>query len=224
MANFFEILKNLFSSMQDVGTIDIMINVLLAGFMSFLIYLVYVRYGTALSNRKHFGDSFLLITICTSLIIALIKTSIALSLGLVGALSIVRFRTAIKEPQELTYLFLCIAMGLGFGANERLLTFSTGLLILLILVIIGLVKKDKIEEVYNISITSRKLKVDNIIAMMGKNCKRVDLRRFDQKDEISNVLLFVEFDSYKELEKSIEILKAADKKIEVSFVAVRSQG
>ena len=58
----------------------------------------------------------------TMLIITIIQQSLALSLGLVGALSIVRFRAAIKEPEELSYLFLCIAMGLGFGANQRIIS------------------------------------------------------------------------------------------------------
>jgi uncharacterized membrane protein YhiD involved in acid resistance len=56
------------------------------------------------------------------LIITVIKTSIALSLGLVGALSIIRFRTPIKEPEELAYIFIAIAIGLGLGANQVLAT------------------------------------------------------------------------------------------------------
>ena len=54
--------------------------------------------------------------------ITIVKSSLALSLGLVGALSIVRFRTAIKEPEELSYAFLSIAIGLGLGADQRLTT------------------------------------------------------------------------------------------------------
>ena len=62
-----------------------------------------------------------------------VKTSLALSLGLVGALSIVRFRTPIKEPEELIYLFLAIAIGLGFGAGYPIITI---LIVIVILVII----------------------------------------------------------------------------------------
>lgn len=56
------------------------------------------------------------------LVITVVKSSLALSLGLVGALSIIRFRSAIKEPEELTYLFLAISLGLGFGANQTVIT------------------------------------------------------------------------------------------------------
>jgi hypothetical protein len=55
-------------------------------------------------------------------VIAVVQSSLALSLGLVGALSIIRFRTPIKEPEELAYLFLAIGLGLGLGANQRLIT------------------------------------------------------------------------------------------------------
>ena len=64
------------------------------------------------------------------------KSSLALSLGLVGAFSIVRFRTPIKEPEELAYLFMAIAMGLGLGADQRTPTFVAGLIILGILALI----------------------------------------------------------------------------------------
>jgi len=65
---------------------------------------------------------FLLLIPTMVLIITVIKTSIALSLGLVGALSIIRFRTPIKEPEELAYIFIAIAIGLGLGANQVLAT------------------------------------------------------------------------------------------------------
>jgi len=224
MTKIIELIGELFSSMRNIGTLDILINVLLSAAMSYLIYLVYVRYGSSLSNRKHFGSSFLLITICTCLIIALIKSSIALSLGLVGALSIIRFRTAIKEPQELTYIFFCIAMGLGFGANERLVTLSAGFLVLIILVVSGSMRKNKIEDVYNISVETKILGVDRIVSIIGKYCNRLDMRRFDQKEDTVNVLLFAEFDTYANFEACVKELKKEDNKIGVSFVAARALG
>ena len=79
-------------------------------------------------RRFQIGDgleisSFLPLALTTMLIITIVKSSIALSLGLVGALSIVRFRAAIKDPEELTYLFLVIGLGLATGANQFLVAF-----------------------------------------------------------------------------------------------------
>ena len=67
---------------------------------------------------------FPLLTIVMIAVIATVKSSLALSLGLVGALSIVRFRAAIKEPEELVYLFLCIGVGLALGAEQPLLALA----------------------------------------------------------------------------------------------------
>jgi uncharacterized membrane protein YhiD involved in acid resistance len=73
-------------------------------------------------DTTQYMSLFLLLIPTMILIITVIKTSIALSLGLVGALSIIRFRTPIKEPEELAYIFIAIAIGLGLGANQVLAT------------------------------------------------------------------------------------------------------
>ena len=97
-------------------------NLLLAAALGYVLSLVYRKYGRALSNRKSFSANFILLIMTTMLIISVVKSSLALSLGLVGALSIIRFRAAIKEPEELTYVFLAIAVGLGLGADQTLIT------------------------------------------------------------------------------------------------------
>jgi hypothetical protein len=84
----------------------------------------YIIYGRSMNNREYFGNIFILLAVTTCTVIIIVKYSLALSLGLVGALSIVRFRAAIKEPEELVYLFLTIAFGLAFGASQFAVGFS----------------------------------------------------------------------------------------------------
>lgn len=100
----------------------------------------YVRFGRSLSNRRSFARNFLLVTVTTTLIISIIKSSLALSLGLVGALSIVRFRAAIKEPEELAFLFLAISVGLGLGAGQALLTIVAFVLIVGLIAVASLTR------------------------------------------------------------------------------------
>ncbi len=107
------------------------INLLLSILLSTLLAWFYTRHGQSLSNRARFAQTLPVLALTTALVISIVKSSLALSLGLVGALSIVRFRTAIKEPEELLYLFMAITIGLGLGADQRLPT------ILAILVILG---------------------------------------------------------------------------------------
>ena len=100
--------------------------------LSYLIKLTYMKVGRALNDKDYFSDTFIPLAIITTLVITVIKFSLALSLGLVGALSIVRFRAAIKEPEELVYLFFAIAVGLANGANQFLLSIFATIIILLI--------------------------------------------------------------------------------------------
>ena len=98
-------------------------------------------FGSTLSNREEFAQVFPFVLLTTILIITVVKSSLALSLGLVGALSIVRFRTPIKEPEELAYLFIAIAMGLGLGANQTVPTVVASVFILVAMAIIGRLRK-----------------------------------------------------------------------------------
>jgi hypothetical protein len=90
--------------------------------VSTLIFLHYRRFGPTVSSQQTFGPVLAFVGLTTFLIISVIKSSFALSLGLVGALSIVRFRTPIKDPVELAYIFLAIASGIGMAAGARTLT------------------------------------------------------------------------------------------------------
>src|SRR5262245_39441190 len=90
----------------------------------------YVHFGATIANRRKLAMEFPLLTMTTALIITIVKSSLALSLGLVGALSIVRFRTPVKEPEELIHLFLAVAIGLGVGAGHEVTTMlGTGVIL-----------------------------------------------------------------------------------------------
>ncbi|MBK8502327.1 MAG: DUF4956 domain-containing protein [Saprospiraceae bacterium] len=89
----------------SVSLSDFLINLMVAAILAFALRVFYVQFGTSVTNRRKFSMNFIPLALTTFVIITVIKSSLALSLGLVGALSIVRFRAAIKDPEELTYLF-----------------------------------------------------------------------------------------------------------------------
>ena len=110
----------------DEGALDFVnlaIFLVLAGLLGLYVRYLYNRCSRSLSDTDSTGSVFPLLTVVTAAVIAVVKSSLALSLGLVGALSIVRFRAAIKEPEELVYLFLCIAVGLCLGSEQMGLAF-----------------------------------------------------------------------------------------------------
>lgn len=93
-------------------------HLFLGGLLALYVRFLFRRCSVSASATDSISRVFPLLTIITTAVIAVVKSSLALSLGLVGALSIVRFRAAIKEPEELVYLFLCISIGLSLGAEQ----------------------------------------------------------------------------------------------------------
>ena len=162
-----------------------LIQLALAFIMATILRWVYIRYGTALSNRRAFSTNFFLLAMTIAFIISIVKSSLALSLGLVGALSIVRFRTPIKEPEELAYLFLTIAIGIGLGANQILLTIIAFSVIVISIVARGHLgnQKEQIEAI-NLTILSTTLdNLDAIISAINPMCKELLVRRFEKSGD-----------------------------------------
>ena len=123
--------------------------------LSLLIQIFYIKFSSTLSNRMNFSKNFVLLGATTCIIIVIVKNSLALSLGLVGALSIVRFRAAIKEPEELVYLFLVITVGLGCGAGQiKVISAGVSISLLVIFAYYLFLSRKKIEhsEIINLGI------------------------------------------------------------------------
>jgi len=198
------------------------INLLLAALLSIILSRIYVRFGNALSNRKLFGRNFLLLTMTTMLIISIVKSSLALSLGLVGALSIVRFRAAIKEPEELAYLFLAIAIGLGLGADQRTITI-VAFIVMITIVIISKKCSRQFEDNQNLFLTISssnlpKIKLEQIVEMLKKHCQAVDLKRFDETKEVLEACFLIEFRNTEDLTKAKSALRQLDDSVKISFL------
>lgn len=124
-------LENFFLNQNiEIDFGNFFVALILSLILAYLVKLTYVKVGRALNDKEYFSDTFIPLALITALVITVIKFSLALSLGLVGALSIVRFRAAIKEPEELVYLFFIISIGLANGANQFLLSTISTLIII----------------------------------------------------------------------------------------------
>jgi uncharacterized membrane protein YhiD involved in acid resistance len=209
----------LFSGTESIDIIALGTDLVLSAVVSALIYLVFVKYGSTISSRRQFGRVFVLVAVCTTLIIAIIKSSIALSLGLVGALSIVRFRAAVKEPEELAYLFLCVAVGLGFGAGLRVITLFAATLILLIIAARGEIFRKPTNATYNFSVNAVKLSLDEVVNILRPYTNALSVRRIDSAKDALNLMFTVEFKSLGKLESAVEQLKSLDESVAVSFIS-----
>jgi hypothetical protein len=215
--------KNLLNdySLEAIDISQFLLNALIGALLSWLVSLYYKRYGSSVSNRGQFANNFILLALTTMLIITIVKSSIALSLGLVGALSIVRFRAAIKEPEELIYLFLVIAIGLGMGADQAAITIVAFVLIMSILIIkskmsgnSGNMRRNQMQ----LAITTLPIDVERVNKVLSDNLKIVDLKRMSQNKEKMYLSYALESDSFDNLISVKDQLLALSPSMEVSFV------
>ena len=111
MTTFQDIFKSSFLERLDsVSLLDTLIALVLAFFLGLFIFLVYKKSYSGVMASPSFGVTLIALTLITTLLILAVTSNIVLSLGMVGALSIVRFRTAIKEPMDIAFLFWAIAV------------------------------------------------------------------------------------------------------------------
>jgi len=198
------------------------VNLILAALLGFILSRIYIKYGDSLSNRILFGKNFMMLAMTTMVIISIVKSSLALSLGLVGALSIVRFRAAIKEPEELVYLFFTIAIGLGLGADQRTITLVAFILISLILIIykktIGVSSENQNLYITVQSSGDAKIELDIIINIIKNNCTSLNLKRFDESEGLIDVSFLVNFNDLSQLNNAKIELQKIDKSVKITFL------
>jgi hypothetical protein len=171
---------------NNVPITEFLVNVIITALLISLLRLYYVHFGNAISNRRRFANNFLPLGLGTLLIIMIVKSSIALSLGLVGALSIVRYRAAIKDPEELTYLFIAIGIGLAGGANQPILAIVAFTIIILLLYISNLINKQGVTSQQGrmfINIHTDIEDLDQITQVLVNHLPYVELKRMDTLDE-----------------------------------------
>ena len=207
----------------QTGLLELTVNIILSAIMAFILGRIYNKYAHSLSNREGFSKNFVALAMTTTLIITIIKSSIALSLGLVGALSIVRFRAAIKEPEELTYLFLTISIGLGLGAGQPIITLIAIAVIIIILIINSTISsgKSKKNEIYNLVISTTddtKVELSKVTELLEKYCNTVKLKRFDEAEKSLEALFFIEIKEFSELEKMKKDLNDLSGKLKITFI------
>ena len=174
------------------------LNIVTASILSFVVQNFYLKFSKSLSDKITFSKNFVILAVTTTIVITIVKSSLALSLGLVGALSIVRFRAAIKDPEELVYLFLIIAVGLGCGAGQIYITVIGTLFSLFIMFIYFSLQKKKFlddNKSIHLGITIPNKLKEQDIELIIKELKKITLSaQFismsrDEKETVLNIEL-----------------------------------
>ncbi|MBF0447918.1 MAG: DUF4956 domain-containing protein [Magnetococcales bacterium] len=213
----------LVNSSAEISLIQFVVNIAIVGILTLFLAKIYQHYGNALSNREAFARTFLPVAMTTMLIITIVKSSLALSLGLVGALSIVRFRTAIKEPEELSFMFLSIAIGLGLGADQGLVTIVAFLIIVGALILRSRWQGTVAQEALNMQLLvasegEKPLQVGMLSELLKNHCSALHLQRSDIDHNHSEHLFLAHFKNLEALEQAQNQIKALDPQVRISFL------
>ena len=204
-------IRSTFFPYASVGLASLLLNLIIGYILASLIGIHFRKFSTAFGNRKDFSRLFPILMLSVILIITVVKASLALALGLVGALSIVRFRTPIKEPEELIYLFLNIGLAIALGAGQ---TFAAIIACVVILILMAVSKKRMAKSFQenglflSISYTVAENAAKDTILTDLKNVLteytvRVDLSRFDYSDSKVDALFFINIHTAEELDSIV---------------------
>ena len=212
---------NINGSTDELSLQTLVLNLAVGFVLSILVAKHYRIYSSVLTSKDGLARVFPFIILTTLLVISVVKSSLALSLGLVGALSIVRFRTPIKEPEELAYLFMSIAIGLGLGANQTINTVIASLIILSMMALIKKVNKSsRVSKDYylSIEIDNEEEHLPSIVDIVSAHSLKTDIRRYQVSEGFSNIVLFIDIIDVENLQTIIDELKQKHSGITVSFV------
>lgn len=221
-----------FFDSTPLSLVNVMLNLALAAALAFLISWHFRRYGSTFSNRSKFARVLPVLTLTTMLIITVIKSSLALSLGLVGALSIIRFRTPVKEPEELAYIFLAIASGLALGADQQVLAVCLVPSILLVMGIQAAFRKTAAQSnVYlNVEIpvsgaragadgpSDDTAELDSLVDSITPHTSRLNLRRYDVNDGALQASFHMDCEDVDSLVKLEQGVRKLHPRASLSFV------
>lgn len=197
----------------------VLINLFLCMTLVSLVGWFYKKFSRSLGGKTHVGAILPLIGLTVFMVITVVKSSLALSLGLVGALSIVRFRTPIKEPEELGYLFLTIAIGLGFGAAFSMHTILITFAILAYLYFAGTTKgTSKIDGEYTLIIKLSQDKYSEVSETISSHVTAYKLIRTESNDNKINAYFNISVNDEFNLHELMNALKNSDNDIEFNMV------
>lgn len=165
---FNDIFKSSFlESVTGFSLSEVLLAMLFAVIVGLFIFWVYKKTFTGILYSSGFALTLIGLTLVTTLVIIAVTSNVVLSLGMVGALSIVRFRTAIKEPMEIVFLFWSIAVGIVIGAGMIPLAVLGSVIIGIILLIFA--NRKNVENAYILVLNCENEEAENTAAELLKN-------------------------------------------------------
>ena len=204
----------------EIPLIELIISLGIGVIVALIWAFVLSKSSRLIVDTSQYFPVFLILIPTMILIITIIKSSIALSLGLVGALSIVRFRTPIKEPEELLYIFVAIAVGLGLGANQIMPTLIGFLVIVLALLPFNF-SKNKVSAssyvIVDVVLNNPNFSMDDFYTILNESKLNFKIKRIHESD-VSEITLQLNKLDVSKYEIFKNKLKTKYSNVEISMV------
>lgn len=203
-----ELLYYLLENNTNISIAEIAIGLILSVLLAFFIYFVYKKTYSGVMYSKNFNVTLILIAVITTMVMMIIGSNLALSLGMVGALSIIRFRTAVKDTKDSAFIFWAIAVGISCGSGIYAIAILGSIVIALILFFINRGVLD--ETTYLVIVHgSDNLNVDAVTESIEKNCQKTNLKMRNITTSNTDITYEVSFAKGKDIEIS-KALKAIE--------------
>ncbi len=209
---------------NELDLVVTLFNFTVCALMSFVVRAFYIHRSFSLTGKMHIGSIIPVLSAVTFTVIIVVKSSLALSLGLVGALSIVRFRTPIKEPEELVYLFMAISLGLGYGAGYVAITtlLTTGTLMIIYFWLSNLKVQKKTEYNLVVNWNEKSLTLDKLISEIDGFAESLSLVRLENSQSASTAVLLISPVENTSLDGLIEKISNLDPNMNLTFFEAKT--
>jgi hypothetical protein len=205
------------SDLMSVGTV--IANMLATLLVALFIYWVYKKTYTGVMYSMNFNLTILLTSMVTAMVMMVIGTNLALSLGMVGALSIIRFRSAIKDPRDIGFLFWGVSAGLSAGTGSYVIAFVGSLIIAMLLYIFK--KKSYEAYPYLLVIKGGRFDTQKVRRIVMDNTENFNLRMRNSNDRSGTEIIYeIKFtDGQEELQED-DLVERINQLAHVSLVNV----
>jgi hypothetical protein len=215
---------NFLNYIQSANTMTsagmVILNMSITMLVALFIYWVYKRTYTGVMYSKNFNITLLLTSMVTAMVMMVIGTNLALSLGMVGALSIVRFRSAIKDPRDIGFIFWGISAGLAAGTGSWLISVVGSLFIAIILLIFS--KSSYEDYPFLLVIKGSEINEDKLRYLLMAYVQKYSLRMKNNTPSSSEIIYEVKFEEGKDIDLIKEI-KNLEKISNVNIVSYKGE-
>lgn len=204
--NFSDIFNKTFIegfSNADMGFMEIALVFLLSVFLGSYIFIVYRMITKQAFYSKKFNISLAVLPVIVAAIILAVQSSIVISLGMVGALSIVRFRTAVKDPMDLTFLFWSISIGIICGAGLGEIAVMASVVITVFILVLDNVKVVKSPMLLVLNVTNLDAE-DEILDTVKQYCRHSKVKSRNLTKDKLHLIVELRTDKGKELMKALD--------------------